>query len=415
VRGPHAAVGLPVAAYAAALAGLPGIGPAGLADLLARHGPVTAWNMVLCGEERRPEVREPEGPRQGAPRMPWATAARSMDVAGNWSALAGAGIGVTCLGQPDYPVALRDDPEPPGVLFWRGDLGALERRCVAIVGTRRCTHSGREVAFEMGRALTDAGVCVVSGLALGIDGAAHAGALASRAEGGGGRTVGIAASGVDVPYPRRHAALWSRVIAAGAILSETAPGRQALSWRFPARNRIIAGLARAVVVVESRAGGGSMHTVMAAAARGVDVLVVPGPVHSPASAGTNQLLTEGCPPVRHAGDVLDALGDVRPWPPPARAAPGRRRGQVAPAARDSSPALPGLDAQSQIVLAAVDWTPTPPGVIAERTRLAIGPLSTVLRRLEELALLRDDGGCWTRSVADSRKQKTTKGGRSSSQ
>jgi DNA processing protein len=244
---------------------------------------------------------------------------------------------------------------------------------------------------------------VLSGLALGIDGAAHAGALAGCGVAGGAGPVGIAASGVDVPYPRRHTALWSNVIAAGAILSETCPGRQAQSWRFPSRNRIIAGLARAVVVVESRAGGGSMLTVAAALGRGVDVLAVPGPVHSPASAGTNQLLTEGCPPVRHAGDVLDALGDVRPWPPPRPAAPGRRLRHPARAAvSEPSPSLPGLDAESQAVLAAVDWAPTPPGVIAERTGLAIGPLSTVLHRLEDLALLRDDGGWWTQSAATDR-------------
>jgi len=308
-----------------------------------------------------------------------------VDVAATWSALTEAGIGVTCLGQADYPVALRDDPQPPGVLFWRGDLGSLHRRSVAIVGTRRCTHYGREVAFALGRDLAEAGVCVLSGLALGIDGAAHAGALAGES---GAGPVGVAASGVDVAYPRRHAALWSSVIAHGAMLSETPPGQPAQAWRFPARNRIIAGLAGAVVVVESRAAGGSMLTVAAALDRGVQVLAVPGPVRSPASAGTNQLLVEGSSPVRHAGDVLDALGDVRPWPPPAAS--------ISVHGASDTGTGRGLDHQSQHVLAAVDWVPTPAGVIAQRTGLAIGPLSAALHLLEKLALVRDQSDGWTR-------------------
>ena len=173
---------------------------------------------------------------------------------------------------------------------------------MAIVGTRRCTHYGREVAFELGRDLARAGICVVSGLALGIDGAAHAGVLdalaaghrrgatGSRRSGGEAGTagpVGVAASGVDVAVPPAPRRLWSRVAAAGAVLSETAPGQPAQAWRFPARNRIIAGLAGAVVVVESHAGGRLDAHRRRRPARGVEVMAVPGPVHSPASAGTN--------------------------------------------------------------------------------------------------------------------------------
>jgi DNA processing protein len=368
--------GLPAAAYAAALAGLPGIGPAGLTQLLGRHGPEGAWELVLAGHEQRPPV----APRAGPVRkhMPWDVAARRVDVAALWARLVDMRIGVTFLDQPDYPVALREDLDPPAVLFWRGNLSALARRCVAIIGTRRCTHYGREVAFEMGRDLARSGICVVSGLALGIDGAAHAGALESAA---GAGPVGVAASGVDVAYPRAHAGLWLRVSEAGAVVSETAPGQPAQAWRFPARNRIIAGLSSAVVVVESGAGGGSMLTVEAALARGVDVMAVPGPVHSPASAGTNQLLVEGPTPVRHAGDVMDALGDVRPWPSEAQL---------------SFPGTGRLDRQARRILDAVDWTPTPPNVIAERAGLAIAPLSVALHRLEELGLIREHGGRWER-------------------
>jgi len=378
----------PPAAYAAALAALPGIGPVTLVGLLTRHDPQTAWARVLAGAERRPGPRTGAAAGAGRTPTPWAVAAGRADVAGRWAALVEAKIGVTWIGHAQYPAVLAVDPDPPGVVFWRGDLDALDRLCVAIVGTRRCTHYGREVAAELGQDLAGAGVCVVSGLALGIDGAAHGGAL----EAGGAGPVGVAASGVDVVYPRRHAHLWARVTAAGAIISETAPGHQAQAWRFPARNRIIAGLARVVVVVESHAGGGSLLTVDAALDRGIDVAAVPGPVHSPASTGTNQLLVDGARPVRHAGDVLQALGDLRPWPPPAQLPlPGTEIDTARAAPPDR------LDAGAQRVLDAVDWTPTPVGTVAGRTGLAIAPLSMALHRLEGLGLVRDGGGWWERT------------------
>jgi DNA processing protein len=365
-------------AYAAALAALPGIGPVTLVRLLRQFDPVIAWQAVLAGFGEEVAGSAPGATRAASRR--WDETARGFDVLGRWRALEEAGIGVTYLGLPDYPTALRHDPHPPGVIFWRGDLGALDRVCVAIVGTRRCTGYGIGVAALLGRDLAAAGLCVVSGLALGIDGAAHAGALEAM----GGRTVGVAASGVDVPYPRRHAGLWADVVGRGAVLSESVPGQAAHSWRFPSRNRIIAGLARAVVIVESHAQGGSMHTVDAAADRGIEILAVPGPVTSPASAGTNQLLRDGCPPVRHARDVLDQLGDFRAWsggePPPSSPAP--------PAVR--------LDLQLRRVLAAADWTPTSTSVIAARCGLALGPLSAALVKLEALGVVRGEGGWWER-------------------
>ena len=363
---------------AAALAALPGMGPAALVALLRQSDPVSAWRQVLAGVER--ELCEVPGGARGAGGRPWAEVARAVDVAGRWRELNAAGIGVTYLGRPDYPPQLQGDPHPPGVVFWRGDLGVLDRVCVAIVGTRRCTGYGRGVARELGRDLASAGLCVVSGLALGIDGAAHAGALEAL----GSTTVGVAASGVDVPYPRRHARLWAEVVSRGAVLSESNPGQPAQAWRFPSRNRIIAGLSRAVVVVESHAQGGSMHTVDAAAERGIEILAVPGPVTSPASTGTNQLLRDGCAPVRHARDVLDQLGDFRAW-----------AGGEAPSPSAAPPAV-RLDPQSRRVLMSVDWTPTAMSVIAARARLPLGPLSTALVKLEGLGVVRGEGGWWER-------------------
>jgi DNA processing protein len=372
---------VPAAAYAAVLAGLPGIGAVALANLIGRHGPETAWGLVLTGEVRRPK----QAAADGRDRREWAIVARQMDVAAEWERLRDRAIGVTFLGEPDYPTALRADPQPPAVLFWIGDLATLEARCVAIVGTRRCTSYGRQMAFELGRDLAQAGVSIVSGLALGIDGAAHAGVLATGDPRPAGRAgpIGIGASGVDRPYPRQHTELWAKVAATGALLSETAPGQPAQAWRFPARNRIIAGLSQLVVVVESHRAGGSMLTVDAALDRGIEVRAVPGPVTSSSSAGTNQLLWDGPGPVRHAGDVLDILGDIRPWPRVDQ--PDRSRPSTT------------LDGPARTVLNAVDRTPTATAVIADRTGLPLGPLSTTLLQLEESGHVKGGSGWWERS------------------
>jgi DNA processing protein len=377
---------LPPAAYATVLADLPGIGPVGLAELLRRHDPQTAWELILRGDVARSSMRTADGvPRPEAAGAAWSVAARRADVAARWRWLQDAGIGVTFLGDAAYPAALCQDPQPPGVLFYKGQLATLEQPRVAIVGTRRCTGYGRETAFALGRDLAMAGVSVVSGLALGIDGAAHAGVLAGLESGptAGAGPIGVAASGVDRPYPRQHRQLWCGVARTGLMLSETGCGQPAQPWRFPARNRIIAGLAQLVVVVECHLRGGSLHTVDAALDRGIEVRAVPGPVTSSSSAGTNQLLWDGPGPVRHAGDVLDVLGEVRPWPPGDRP--------------DPHPRDVSLDQTSRRVLGAVDPTPTPMTVIAERTGLGLGQLSASLLRLEASQMVRGGGSWWERT------------------
>ena len=424
------------APYAAALAGLPGAGPATLVGLLRDWSPQEAWQRVRDGRLARPPRRsfgrgqldldltspatgaEPvigtdEGPRalgptdaedacldrSGRPDRSWQEAASRIDPPGWWARHEGRGVGVTWRGDSYYPAALVDDPDPPGVLFWRGSLRHLERTCVAIVGTRRATPDGRAVAFELGRDLAQAGICVVSGLALGIDGAAHSGALtvtsdagpdlgAGRGAGAAGNPgpAGVAASGVDVPYPRRHAQLWERVAEGGVLLSETLPGRAAQAWRFPARNRIIAGLARMVVVVESHEAGGSLITAEAAIARGIELRVVPGPVHSSASAGSNQLLYDGPGPVRNARDVLDGLGIFL-------SGTGSRSGP-APARRPQTG--DDLDAEARRVLDAVLWRPTSFNQVVENGRISVAATARVLDSLEALGLVGHDGGWWVR-------------------
>ena len=203
-----------------------------------------------------------------------------------------------------YPPALAADPMAPPVLFSIGDPAVLGGRRVALVGTRNATRAGKQAAYSIASDLAASGVQVVSGLARGIDAAAHRGVLAAEAV---GRPVGVVGSGLDIVYPPEHRDLWHAVGNCGVLLSEVPPGQGPLPWRFPLRNRIIAALSEVVVVVESRERGGSLITVSEALTRGVQVMAVPGGVGSRASAGTNQLLRDGAAPVLDAGDVLTVL------------------------------------------------------------------------------------------------------------
>lgn len=387
-------------AFAAALASLPGMGPATLARLIAGSDPRAAWDAVATGQVVRPERQAGVRGTRPATSRPWAQIAAGMDPVDWWERCGASGVSVTWIGHPDFPAALAADPQPPGVLFWRGDLSVLELPCVAVVGTRNATPDGRAVAFELGRDLARAGICVVSGLALGIDGAAHAGCLCATDDGAPGAPAGVAASGADVPYPRAHAELWRGVTDRGVIVSENLPGRPAQAWRFPSRNRVIAGLVRMVVVVESHVTGGSLITAEAALERGIDVRVVPGPVHSPASTGSNQLLYDGPGPVRDATDVLDALGIFRSEPRsrPAARAPGgparRRRRDPAPGAVLLTGSEHGREIQA--VLDALQWRPATVSTVMARSGLDAPTVHRCLHALEEVGEVAGQAGWWSR-------------------
>ncbi|MGH9224897.1 MAG: DNA-processing protein DprA, partial [Acidimicrobiales bacterium] len=308
----------------------------------------------------------------------WRQHARSTDVGAAWAALVAAGVGVHVRGDAGYPPALTSDHEAPGVVFSRGDVAAIDGRRVAIVGSRDCTRYGREIAFSLGRDLAAAGVGVVSGLALGVDGAAHAGALKAA----GAPAVAVVGSGLDVVYPRRNAHLWRDVAATGVVLSEAPLGAAPEPWRFPVRNRIIAALAEVVVVVESRHRGGSRHTVEAAMARDRPVLAVPGPVRSPASELPNALLAEGCHPARDVVDVLVALNLATP-------------------VRASGPAVgadprPPPDAAGQGVLDALGWQPATFEQLVVATGRAPGEVGVALAHLERDGWVVGSGGWWER-------------------
>jgi DNA processing protein len=379
-----AAGDLPDEAYAVALLQLPELWPSRLAWLLGRTRRVedklfdldpplrtarATWNAVL--DRRLPGRATSVKVMRIAAR--WPGAAATVDVATLWARYIAAGVEVDIIGDAGYPPELAADREAPVVVFRTGAAPDLSGRRVAIVGTRHPSAEGRDIAHELGRDLAAAGVRVVSGLALGIDGAAHTGALAA----GRGAPIGVVASGLDAPYPARHRLLWADVAATGVLVSEAPLGARSEPWRFPARNRIIAALAEIVVVVESKERGGSMITADLAVSRGTTVMAVPGSVRNPLSAGTNQLLSEGAGPVRNAHDVFDALAlEIPPMP---------------------SPPPMHLDETAAAVLAAVGWQPTPTDQIVAGTRLDPAVVAAALARLEMEGLLAGSAGRWRRS------------------
>jgi DNA processing protein len=234
--------------------------------------------------------------------------ASSLDGAEIAAAAAACDARVVPWGSEAYPDLLRHIPDPPALLYVVGHGLVDVARTVAVVGARRCSERGREAAFEIGRGLGLAGAIVVSGAALGIDAAAHLGALDA-----GGRTLAVMGCGIDRAYPPRSAPLIERIRRSGTIVSEHAPGTPPFPRNFPARNRIVAGLCAATVVVEGAAGSGSMITAEHAMEFGRDVYAVPGPVTSPLSAVPLQLIRDGAGMVRGSADLLEDLG-LEPGP-----------------------------------------------------------------------------------------------------
>lgn len=223
--------------------------------------------------------------------------------------------GAVCIHDDAYPHPLRDLTDAPRALFHTGALQRLCELCasrpVAVVGSRRASAQAKENAYGLGRGLAAAGVTVVSGMAFGIDAACHWGALA-----GGGRPLAVLASGADRASPAGNRALYRELRRAGTVISEMPWGARPLPWLFPARNRIMAALSEATVVVEARDKSGSLHTVEFASNLGRTVAAMPGPPNAALAAGSNRLLRDGVPLIRGAVDVLDELYDVGSVPAP---------------------------------------------------------------------------------------------------
>jgi DNA processing protein len=345
------------------LASLPSMGPIRLSSILAAYGPCEALELLAGGQHLDTAVEDGSSRslfdrlrRQAAECRPDRVLAEC------------AALGVTVLGRDDegYPAALAHDPDPPEVLFAIGTPHVLDARRVAIVGTRNATAAGRATASELGEGLAAQGVTVVSGLARGIDGAAHRGVRRCA-----GQAVAVVANGLERPYPRQNTDIWNWVAGHGLLLSEWPPGTSPDAWRFPLRNRIVAGLCEVLVVVESRETGGSLITTEAALDRGVELMAVPGSPRSPSSVGTNKLISEGATPVTCVDDVLVALGldhSRQTGPPPVR--PGSE-----------------LPPSCESVLSKCEDHPHTLDMLAFDLAMAIGEAAQAVDRLEQLGLV----------------------------
>ena len=282
-----------------------------------------------------------------------------------------AGARLLVLGDADYPRTLLDLPDPPAFLFTLGDSAALSMPSIAVVGTRRATVAGERTAYRLGAAVAAAGACLVSGMARGIDAAAHQGALDAH-----GSTVAVLGGGVDVPYPLSNRALYEAIRERGAVISESVPGARPLAHAFPRRNRIIAALGRAVIVVEAGVRSGAKITADAAADIGRPVGAVPGSIDVPQCEGSNGLLRTGAAVIAGPEDAL-LLAEISPRPRSSAAAD-----QGAWGAADRSAMISSDDPEMGAVLAAVMRGATSLLDVARDTSLPVRAIGAALVSLE---------------------------------
>jgi DNA processing protein len=266
---------------------------------------------------------------------------------------------IITLADDAYPRALLETADPPTVLYAHGRVQLLQHPAIAVVGSRNATAQGVANAEHFARALSAAGLAVVSGLALGIDAAAHRGALA-----GASSTIAVLGTGIDVVYPQRNAELAAEIARRGLLLSEFSLGTAAVAHNFPRRNRLISGLARGCLVVEAALASGSLITARLAADQGRDVFAIPGSIHSPLSKGCHALIKSGAKLVESADDVLGELSGFRP----------SGRASTAGAHTVSQPAS-GL-------LAVMGHDPVDVDFLCERARLSAEQVASQLLRLE---------------------------------
>ena len=275
----------------------PGLGRESVRRLLASFG--SAAQVLAASRSAWQQVVGPAG--ADALAQPPEHLETRLQAARAW--LEGAsGRSVLCIGDADYPPLLLQTPDPPLLLYVQGDIAWLSRNSLAIVGSRNASAQGVDNARDFAAHLSRQDWTIVSGLAFGIDGAAHEGGLA-----GPGGTVAVVGTGLDRVYPARHRALAHRIAESGALISEYAPGTPPLPQNFPQRNRIIAGLSRGTLVVEAALQSGSLITARLAAENGREVFAVPGSIHSPLSRGCHALIRQGAKLVESAEDILEEL------------------------------------------------------------------------------------------------------------
>ncbi|HVA55439.1 MAG TPA: DNA-processing protein DprA [Gammaproteobacteria bacterium] len=338
-----------------ALVRAPGLGPAGFPTLLARCGSLAgifttaSRDLSSLTEETRSWLENPD----------WTATEKDQ----RWLETAGA-IMLPCT-DPAYPPLLRQIADPPMALFLRGDVHLLSQPQLAMVGSRNPSNEGQRNAEEFAAYLSRCGLCIVSGMAMGIDAASHRGALK-----GGGTTIAVWGTGLDKPYPPSHRGLAEEIASRGLLVSEFLPGTPPLPHNFPRRNRIISGLSVGTLVVEAAHTSGSLITARLASEQGREVFAIPGSIHNPLARGCHRLIREGAKLVESAGDILEELAPLLKLEP----------ANVA----DASPmsAVPADDPEYRLLLNSMDHTPTSVDSLVERTGLTPDVVSSMLLMLE---------------------------------
>lgn len=340
-----------------ALNRVPGIGPRIGARLLQRFG--NARGVLGASAADLAGLRLPDEVRQGLAGPDWAGAERDLAWAGP------ADRHLLLLGDPDYPLLLSQIADPPLVLFVHGEVAVLQHPQIGIVGSRNPTAGGAAIAREFASHLAAAGLVITSGLAAGIDAAAHRGALEN------GFTLAVAGTGPDRVYPRDHGELAGRIAAQGAVVSELPVGTPPLAANFPRRNRIISGLSCGVLVIEAALRSGSLTSARHAMDQGREVFAIPGSIHNPLAKGCHALIRQGAKLVETVADVLDELGPLAL----------RARAAIAPGEAPEQ-AVADLDPDYRCVLDALGYDPLGVDELVQRTGLTANVVSSILLVLE---------------------------------
>lgn len=349
---------------------VPGLGPRLTAAILERFGSASAARLATGTELQ-------EIPHIGTKLAgDFALALRTVDVDGEIERIGKHGVHLLASSGPNYPAALKTIPDPPHLLYVRGEIKAADDKAVAIVGSRQCTPYGKRFTEKLAAGLARAGFTVVSGLARGIDGAAHQGALSA-----GGRTLAVLAGGLSTIYPPDHDELSKEVEVSGALLAETPMTMQPQRGMFHARNRLISGLARAVVVVEANDRSGALITARHAAEQGREVFAAPANADSPTSAGSLRLLRNGARLIRDIDDLLEDLEGIAP--PVAEPANARTGGDesIAPERVALAEKPAGLEPIPALIW---DFLSEPKTIdsITRELKLSISDLSRILMMME---------------------------------
>jgi DNA processing protein len=360
-----------------ALTLVPGLGPRLTQALLDHFGSAAAARRATPAQLQ-------QVPHVGSKLAhDFAEALRTVDPQAEYDRATALGVSLVPLTSPDYPERLKELPDAPHLLYIRGNLLPVDGNAVAIVGSRRCSPYGQRTAGRLAADLGRAGLTVVSGLALGIDGAAHRGCLE-----GGGRTLAVLAGGLSSIYPPEHVGLADEVAARGALLTETPLMMGPQRGMFHARNRLISGLARAVVIIEANDRSGALITARHGAEQGREVFAFPANVDSPLSAGSLRLLRDGVRLIRHADDLLEDLSGVR-----AQAATRTPTAKLFPTPAVSTPLVPApaLDPAHQRVWDALA-EPRHADEITRALGVSSGELSGLLLTMEMKKLIRRGPG-----------------------